>query len=138
MNELPESPRSTRGGTDRSFGFVLAALFAIVGIVPLLRGELPRTWPLVVAMLLLGVSLVAPSLLAPLYRLWRRVGAILQKVMTPIIMGLLYFVVLCPIAVLARLLGRDVLRLKWQPQATTYWVERQPPGPDGASMKNQF
>ena len=138
MNELPCSLRRKQGGSDRSFGLVFAALFAIFGTIPLLRGEPPRWWLLALAAALLGLATIMPALLAPLHVLWRRVGAVLHKIMTPVIMAVLYFAVLCPIALVARLAGRDALRLRREAQSQTYWIKREPPGPEGSSMKNQF
>jgi len=138
MNELPHSLRRRQAGSDRSFGLVFAVLFAILGGAPMFRGGPPRLWLLAVAASLLAVSLLVPIVLGPLNALWRRIGALLQKVMTPVIMAVLYFAILCPIALIARFSGRDALRLKWQPQAETYWIRREPPGPEGDSMKNQF
>ena len=138
MSEMPQPIHRKRGGSDRSFGLVFAGLFALLGTVPLLRGEAARVPLLVVAGAFLILSFAAPHLLKPLHRLWLHVGAMLQKIMTPLIMAVLYFALLSPIALVSRLAGRDALRLKWQPAADTYWIKREPPGPDGASMKNQF
>jgi predicted membrane metal-binding protein len=130
--------RKVEMGSDRSFGLVFAAVFALVCLAPLKSGEEPRLWAGAVAAAFLVVSFVAPKLLKPLNRLWFLVGMALHHVVTPVVMGLLFFVTVTPIAVILRLMGKDPLGLKRDTAATSYWIVRQPPGPAPGSMRRQF
>ena len=130
--------RKVEMGSDRSFGLVFAAVFALACLLPLKSGEEPRLWAGAVAAAFLVVSFAAPKLLKPLNRLWFLVGMALHHVVTPVVMGLLFFVTVTPIAVIMRLMGKDPLGLKRDPAATSYWILRQPPGPAPGSMRRQF
>ncbi|MCA1907020.1 MAG: SxtJ family membrane protein [Magnetospirillum sp.] len=125
-------------GSERSFGLVFAAVFAIIALWPLKSGGDPRLWAVGVASAFLVVAVVAPKALKPLNLVWFKFGLLLHKVMTPLIMGLLFFVTVTPIGLLMRATGKDPMRLKRDPAATSYWITRDPPGPAPASMKNQF
>jgi Saxitoxin biosynthesis operon protein SxtJ len=124
--------------SDRAFGFVFAAVFAIVGCWPLLDGRLPRWWTLAISAAFLAVALVRPVTLAPLNRLWTRFGLLLHRVVNPIVLGVIFFGVITPIGLVMRAIGWDGLRLKRDSAADTYWIERRPPGPPPAGMKDQF
>ena len=125
-------------GSERTFGIVFFAVFAIMGLYPLLNGGEARIWALFIAGAFLLAALVAPRILRPLNRLWSRFGLLLHKVVSPVIMGLLFFVVVTPTALIMRLAGKDPLRLRFDPEARTYWIDRQPPGPEPKTMRNQF
>ena len=83
------------------------------------------------------MTLAAPRLLAPFNLAWFKLGLLMGKVVSPIVLGIIFFVLLTPVAVIGRLFGRDELRLK-RKAVQSYWIERVPPGPDGDSFKNQF
>ncbi len=125
-------------GSDKSFGFVFAAVFALIGLWPLIKGGELRLWALVLAALFLAVSFIRPSLLKPLNRVWFLFGLLLHKIVSPLIMGLLFFLTVTPTALIMRALGKDVLRLKRDPNASSYWIVRNPPGPDAGGMTRQF
>jgi hypothetical protein len=125
-------------GSDKSFGLVFAGFFAIVGFFPLFKGEELRLWALVLAALFLAVSFIRPELLKPLNRVWFLFGLLLHKVVSPLVMGLLFFVTITPIALLMRLSGKDPLRLKRDPKMSSYWILRDPPGPEAGGMTRQF
>jgi hypothetical protein len=127
------------GSSDRSFGFVFASVFTIITLVKLWRGwtDWGYLW-LGLAIAFAVAAAAAPSILAPLNRLWLKVGLALHKVMTPLIMGLLFFLVVTPIGLVMRASGKDMLRLKRAPADKSYWIDRTPPGPAPDSMKNQF
>ena len=142
MNDVPE-PRSghyaqPKMGSERNFGLVFAAVFAIIGLLPLLRADKVHLWSLATAAIFLAAALMAPRALAPLNRVWFRLGILLGKVVTPLVMGVLYFVVVTPVGFLMRLFGKDPLRLEREPAAKSYWIERSPPGPVRGSLKDQF
>ena len=125
-------------GSERNFGLVFAAVFAIISLWPLLSAEKARLWLLAIAAIFLAAAFVAPHTLAPLNRLWYRIGILLGKVVTPLVLGVLWFAVVTPVGLLMRLFGKDPLRLKREPAAKSYWIERSPPGPIAGSLKNQF
>lgn len=124
--------------SDRSFGLVFTLALAAIGLWPMKSGAGPRWWALVLSALFLLAGLFAPRVLAPLNRAWTQLGLLLGRVMTPIVMGIIFFLVITPMALLGRLRGRDPLRLKKEPEAASYWIERQPPGPPPESMERQF
>ena len=116
----------------------MATVFAVIGCWPLLGGATPRWWALAVGGAALVVALAAPQWLAPATRVWLRFGLLLHRVTSPIILAVIYFGVVTPTGLLRRALGKDPLRLKRDPDAESYWIEREPPGPDRESMSNQF
>jgi hypothetical protein len=126
---------AVRIGSERSFGLVFAGLFAIVAIYPSLSGGPVRVWALIMAAAFLVAGFGAPRLLAPLNRLWFRFGLALGKVMTPLIMAVLFVMAVVPTGLVLRLLRKDPLRLRLEPAARTYWEPRKTqPGP----MRDQF
>ncbi len=128
----------TEGSSDRSFGFVFAAVFALIGLYNAWHAGRAWPWLGLIAVGFLGLALLRPAVLAPLNRLWMRFGLLLAAVVNPIVLGILFFLVFTPMALVARLVGKDFLKLKRQPQAKSYWIPREPPGPEPASMKDQF
>ena len=124
--------------SDRAFGFVFFLLFAIVGAWPLTEVRDPNWWSIAAAAVFLVFAVAYPSALAPLNRLWARLGRILHKLTNPVLMGLIFYLTVTPTGLLLRLFGKDVLKTKWDSSATTYWITREPPGPPPNSMKNQF
>jgi hypothetical protein len=127
-----------RGPSDRSFGFVFSVFFLLVCLAPLRRHQPIRWWALGIAVAFLFVSLASPGVLKPLNRVWMQLGRLLGRVTTPIVTGLLFYLVFTPAGYLTRLLGKDPLRLKFDAQAPSYWQERTPPGPPPEDMANQF
>ncbi len=125
-------------GSPRGFGIVFAAVFTVIGLWPLMDGEGARVWALAAGAAFLILALMRPSLLAPLNRLWLGLGAVLHRIVNPLVMGLMFFAVITPTALLLRLMGKDLLRLRFPPGAKSYWIPRQPPGPEPQSMRNQF
>ncbi len=125
-------------GSDRSFGFVAAGVFAIVAILPLLSHGGIRLWALLLALTLLAIAWFVPHLLAPLNRLWAKFGEVLNAVVSPVVLALLFFAVLTPYGAALRLFGKDLLGLRFSPDAKSYWILRRPPGPAPKSMNHQF
>lgn len=127
-----------RSSSDRAFGLVFAVLFALIALWPLWRGMAPRWWSLGLAAAFLGAALLAPRALAPLNRLWFRLGLLLHAVVNPVVMALVFFTTVTPIALIMRAMGKDPLRLRRDQDARTYWIERRPPGPMPDTMPRQF
>lgn len=133
MSEKVELP------SPRSFGLTFAVVFAIVGLWPLVwRAEEPRYWSLGIAAAFAIAPFVAPRVLAPLNWLWFRIGLALHHIVNPLIMALIYYLAVVPIGLLLRLFGKDLLRLRRRPKAQSYWIAREPPGPEPGSMSRQF
>jgi hypothetical protein len=126
------------GSSDRSFGLVFAGLFLVIAIYPLFNGEAMRWWSSGVAIAFALVALVKPALLAGLNRLWIKLGVLLGKIVSPIALGILFYGVFTPLGLVMRLAGKDPLRLKFSPEADSYWIPRDPPGPAPDSMNHQF
>jgi hypothetical protein len=125
-------------GSERSFGLVFTAVFALIGIWPWLFGGVPRLWALGLAAVFLGAGLVVPDILRPLNRLWFIFGLALNRVTNPVIMGLVFFGAFVPFGLLLRARGRDLLNLHRDPLRSSYWIERIPPAPKPGSMSKQF
>ena len=128
----------TKRSSDRGFGLVFAAVFAVIGLWPLVGGGALRWWALAVAAAFLAVALVAPRLLGPANRLWTRFELLLHRLVSPVIAGLLFYVAVTPTGLILRLFGKDPLRLRLDASAKSYWIERRPPGPSPESMPHQF
>ena len=129
---------SLHGSSDRSFGLLSSAFWAVVAMAPLRRGGPILRWAAALTAAFLLSSLIRPTLLKPLNQLWQRLGKMLQAFTNPMLMAILYFSTIVPFALIMRLLNRDVLRLKWDSGRTSYWIPRKPPGPRPESMKDQF
>jgi hypothetical protein len=132
--------RETRIETssDRSFGVVLAAAFLVLAAWPMRTGDAPRYPALGIGAAFVLCALIKPSVLHPLNRAWLWVGLLLAKLIHPIVLALLFFGVVTPVGILVRLCGKDLLRLRFDRSARTYWIHRDPPGPAPATMSKQF
>jgi len=125
-------------GSDRNFGFVFAVFFAIVSGIQFWTGK-HAFWPwLAVSGVFLFVALLVPRLLHPLNFLWFKFGMLLHHIITPVVLGLMFFVVFTPMGLLMRALNKRPLSLQFDLQARSYWIFRKPPGPPPESFKNQF
>jgi predicted membrane metal-binding protein len=127
-----------RLSSDRVFGLVLGGAFAIVGLLPVLHGGPVRQWAIIIAAAFFILALAAPRVLHRANVYWSEFGLLLNRIVSPVVMALLFFGVVTPTAVIFRRLGNDPLRLKLDPMATTYWIDRVPPGPSPESIKEQF
>lgn len=125
-------------GSDRSFGLVFAAFFGALAAYGAAAGRDSAWVFLALAAVTGGVALIIPGVLAPLNRLWFRLGTFLARVIQPLVIGAVFFLVVTPIGLLMRLAGKDVLRLKLDPAANSYWIKRDPPGPRPETMSRQF
>lgn len=126
------------GSSDRSFGIVFAVVFLIIALFPLLNAGAVRWWSVGVSAAFAVVAFTVPSILARPNRLWMKFGLLLAKVVSPVALGILFYLVFMPIGLVMRIAGKDPLRLRFDPAAKSYWIPRSPPGPDPKSMTNQF
>ena len=124
--------------SDRSFGLVIAIFLLVTAFWPLIRGEPVRWWALAVAGVFAALAVTWTAALAPLNKCWTKLGVLLYRIVSPIVLGLLFYVIVTPVALLMRVFGKDPLRLRREPDAASYWIEKMPRGPAPESMKNQF
>jgi drug/metabolite transporter superfamily protein YnfA len=125
-------------GSDRSFGLVFAAVFAIIGCWPLLHLEEPSWWGIGIAVALAAIALLGSQILRPFNRAWLAFGRLLHLVMSPMVMGAIFFLCVTPIAYIMRLRGKDILSLSRRPDLASYWVLRPPSQSASETMKRQF
>ena len=136
LSPVPQD--AVKPSSNRTFGLVFAAFFALIALLPLVRGHSVRRWPLPFSFLFLVAALAAPKLLAPLNRAWTALGSLLHGVVNPVVLGILFYLVFTPFGWVLRRMGKDFLRLRPAPGAPSYWIPRQPPGPTPESMSRQF
>ena len=125
-------------GSDRSFGIVFTVVFIFIGFWPMISGGSPRLWAVFIAVGFIGAAFFAPRLLSPLNQGWFRFGQLLHKIVTPVVLGLIYVTTIVPIGFLMKAAGKDPLRRKFDPDSASYWIVRDPPGPDSESLPRQF
>ena len=125
--------------SNRRFGLSMAAAFAAIAIyLWAAHHPLQTTVAGALAALFASLALLKPALLLPLNRAWMTLGALLGLVVSPIVLGILFFGLFTPVALLMRLFGRDELRLRRSPARVSYWRIRTPPGPQPDSFPRQY
>ena len=137
-HESFERSEEVHGSSDRSFGVVFAVVFSVIGLLPLAFGSGVRVWALVLGTAFLLMALAIPRSLAPLNRLWLRFGLLLHRIVSPIVLGIMFYGVITPTGAIMRAFGKDLLRLRFDRSSRSYWVDRVPPGPPPESIKDQF
>ena len=120
--------------SNRSFGIVFASVFLIITLYPLLNNENIRAWALIISLIFLILGLLNSSLLTPLNKIWFKFGILLSKIFSPIIMGVIFFLVVSPIGIFMRILGKDLLNLKFN-KSSSYWIKKDD---TKTSMRKQF
>ena len=120
--------------SNRSFGIVFFVVFFLIALYPLINNEDIRIWSLIISLIFLILGLINSRILTPLNKLWFKFGILLGKIVSPIIMGIIFFLVVTPIGFIMRILGKDVLNLKFN-ENKSYWIEKTGPK---SKMKNQF
>ena len=120
--------------SNKSFGIVFFIFFLLVSLYPLLKNENIRIWSLIIALIFLVLGLFNSKILSPLNQLWFKFGLILGKIVSPVIMGIIFFGVVTPIGVLMKILNKDLLSLKFNKEKS-YWIEK---NSIKSKMKNQF
>ena len=121
-------------GSNRSFGIVFFVVFVLIAIYPLINNDEIRLWSLVISIIFLILGIFNSKLLTPLNRIWFKFGLLLGKVISPIIMFLVYFTVVTPTGLLLRLFNKDILNLKFN-KSLSYWIKREN---KKTSMKQRF
>jgi hypothetical protein len=127
-----------KGSTNRAFGLVFSVVFVLIALYPLLGSGTIRSWSLIVAGIFLLLALVIPGVLAPANRLWMKFGELMHRIVSPVALGIVFYLTVLPTGLILRLFGKDPLRLRLDSQADSYWIKREPPGPAAESLNNQF
>jgi uncharacterized membrane protein YedE/YeeE len=137
-HELGRAHTEEKTSSERSFGMVFGVVFLLIAARSFWHGT--AIWPLygAIAVGFVVVALVRPALLAPFNRVWTRLGLLLGKIVSPVVLGGLFFLVIAPAAIIFRWMGRDLLNLRRDPKAVSYWLVRDPPGPTPESINDQF
>ena len=120
--------------SNRNFGVVFFIVFLIIALWPFLKGENLRLWAFTISLLFLILGLLNAKILTPLNKMWIKFGEILGNVISPLVMGIIFFGIVTPIGLFLRLIGKDVLKLK-KNKKNTYWIEKDN---SNNNMKNQF
>ena len=121
-------------GSNKNFGIVFFAVFLLISLYPKINDEDIRIWSLVISLIFLILSLSNSNLLSPLNRLWFKFGLFLGKIVSPFIMGVIFFLVVTPTGILMKIFRKDLLNLKFNTN-NAYWIEKKGPK---SKMKNQF
>ena len=127
--------KNTKISSNRSFGIVFFVVFLFIALYPITYSEDIRIWSLIISFIFIILGLLNSKILTPLNKLWFKFGVILGKMISPIIMGIIFFLVVTPIGLIMKVLGKDLLRLKFNKKDNTYWIEKNGPK---SKMKNQF
>lgn len=130
--------QTAKQSSNRSFGLVMATAFALLGLFPLWNGNTPMWWSITVAAVFLVLSLFYTDGLEKPKQLWLKFGELLHRITSPIILAFLFFIVITPTALLLKISGKDLVNRKLDPKIKSYWIKRDPPGPEPSSMENQF
>jgi len=138
LHENYRRNQNIKSSSDRSFGIVFAILFAGIGFWPLLGSVEPRWWAVAASIALIAIAMFLPTFLAPFNRAWTSFGLLLHRIVSPLILALVFYLAVTPTGILMRLAGKDTLRTKFDENAESYWIPRDPPGPPPSSMKNQY
>jgi len=120
--------------SNKSFGIVFFIFFLIFSIYPLTDGGALRVWSLVISIIFLILGLLNSKILTPLNKLWFKFGILLGTIVSPIVMGIVFFIVVTPISLIMKILGKDILNLK-KNKNKSYWIDKSEPN---SKMKNQF
>ena len=126
--------KKIRISSNRSFGIVFFTVFFIVSIYPIFKGGDLRIWSLIISIIFLILGLLNSKTLTPLNKIWFKFGVLLGNIISPIVMGIVFFIVVTPISLLMKALGKDVLNLKKNTNKS-YWIEKTGPK---SKMKDQF
>jgi peptidoglycan biosynthesis protein MviN/MurJ (putative lipid II flippase) len=138
MHESFEPQHEVRTATPRAFGLMLVALCLLVALWPLVSRQSPRGWALGLALAVALAAWRAPQIYAVPNRAWMKLGELLARIVAPLALALLFFGLFVPMGWLLRAVGHDPLRLRRDMAETSFWIERDPPGPSGNSLTHQF
>ena len=137
--ELEQEMTSQKTVSNQCVGYLFSGVFLLSSIYLWLMIE-SLAWALMFSsssLIMIIVTRIAPDMITPLNKSWMALGHLLGSIVSPLVLGLIFFVLISPVALIGRIAGRDPLRLKTRAD-TSYWIKREPPGPAPDSFKNQF
>lgn len=138
MHEDFTRSQQVKSSSNRAFGWMFVIVFLIIALWPLLFGGALRWWSLIISTLVMLITQTAPGLLTIPNRLWMRFGMLLHRVVSPVMLAVMFFLIVTPTGLLMRVFAKRPLRLGRDPAAASYWIKRDPPGPPAEDMSNQF
>ena len=138
MIENARREERIEGSSDRMFGLLFAAILVGFALWPLLHGETIRYWALAAGGVFMALALAWPRALSRMNREWMRFGLLLNRIVSPLAIGVVYYLTLVPTGLAMRVFGKKPLRLGFDRATASYWIPRAPPGPDPQTMKDQF
>jgi hypothetical protein len=124
--------------SNKKFGLFFSAIFVLIAVYVYLKFRVEfAVFALTISTLFAIAAFLTPQILSPLNRLWFCLGLLLGKIVSPIVLALIFFVLITPVSLVTRLFGRDELKIKKR-TVESYWIDRSPPGPPSESFKNQY
>ncbi|MET0917973.1 MAG: SxtJ family membrane protein [Burkholderiales bacterium] len=138
LHESFEPQHEVRVASPRAFGVMLAVVLLVIALWPLVHAQPLRAWALAIALPAAVLAWLAPRIYAGPNRAWMKLGELLARVVSPLALAVLYFGMFVPLGWIMRLAGRRPLRLKRDPVAATYWIERAPRSAEHENMKHPF
>ena len=125
---------NNKKNSNRTFGILFFLVFLVIGIWPITNGEYLRWWSIIISLIFLFLGIINSKILTPFNKIWIKIGELLGRVVAPIVMAIIYFFIITPMAILLKLLRKDLLKIKFSP-SKTYWIPRDK---KFGSMKRQF
>ncbi len=119
----------------KSFGILFFIVFLLIGLWPKISGEELRLWSVITSFIFLILGLINSKILIPLNKYWIKLGELLGKIIAPIVMMIIYFAIVTPIALLLKIFKKDILKLRLDKKVDSYWIQKEK---DLGPMKNQF
>ena len=137
FHERFDRKESAKISSDRNFCFTFAFLFTAIGSYQLIHGN-SGVLLIIFACIIAGVAVISPAMASPINSSFTKLGHALASISNPLFLGFIHVTTIRPIGFLMRLVGKHPLRLNYAPTAKSYWIERDPTGPEAETMKNQF
>ena len=135
---MSDPSRPPKLPSNNKFGWFFSAMLAIIALNSYAHQLIAfATAAAILSLVFMATNLLAPQLLAPLNQLWYSLGILLGKIISPVVLGAVFFAVITPAGLITRMFGRDELKIK-KLHVKSYWLDRNPPGPTVDSFKNQF
>jgi len=125
---------NNKKNSNRTFGILFFLVFLVIGIWPITNSENLRWWSMIISLIFLFLGIINSKILTPFNKIWIKIGELLGRIIAPIVMAIIYFFIITPMAILLKLLRKDLLRIKFS-SVTTYWIKRDK---KFGSMKRQF